>query len=137
MYFLYFFLFFGFVFIVLSLSYLVHPAYQSISKHIKAYQVSKEENKYPTWGMHVRTACGVRIVFLDGAWSFWHLQIACLHQIVWTVCSAQFFFLASKRSRRNRPRRVALVQRTRYDVYRYWYAGMYAYIVTTELVSLG
>ena len=31
--------------------------------------ISKEENMYPTWG----TACGVRVVFLDGAWSSRHL----------------------------------------------------------------
>ena len=58
---------------------------------------------------YARTVCGVRLLFLDGAWSSWHLQIACLHPFVWAVCSVPFFFLVSERSGRNRPRRGALV----------------------------
>ena len=59
--------------------------------------------------MYIRTACSVRALFLDGTWSSWHLQIACLHLTVWTVCSVPFFLLVSERSGRDRPQREALV----------------------------
>ena len=38
----------------------------------RTYGISKEGNKYPTWGMYVRMACSIRVVFLNGAWSSWH-----------------------------------------------------------------
>ena len=53
-------------------------------------------------------ACGVRVIFLHGARSPWHLQVACLHLIVRTVCSVPFFHV-SERSGRNRPLREALI----------------------------
>ena len=33
--------------------------------HTRSYNISKEENQYPTWGMYVRTAC-----------DSWHYQVA-------------------------------------------------------------
>ena len=51
--------------------------------------------------MYVRTACGVRVVFLGGAWSSWHLQIPSLHPTVWAVCSLPFFLVVSERTTRS------------------------------------
>ena len=64
--------------------------------------------------MYVRTACGVRVVFPDGAWGSWHLQVASLHVVllivvVWAVCSVTFVLVVNERSRRNHTRREALV----------------------------
>ena len=70
----------------------------------RRYSISNEGNKYPALGMYVRTACGVRVIFLDGAWSSWHLQIACLHLIVWTVCSVtRYILLPRERASRTEP----------------------------------
>ena len=62
--------------------------------------ISKEENRYPTWGMYVRTACGVRAVFPNRTLSSWHLQIACLHLIARTVCCCciPFSFMSTSAS---------------------------------------
>ena len=70
-----------------------------------------DQNKINTTLPRVCTyvhACGVRIVFLDGAWSSWHLQVACLHLVVWTVCPVPSF-VVSERTGQNRPLREALV----------------------------
>ena len=68
---------------------------------------SKEEHRYRVRTVRTYNTCGVHVGFLDGAWSSWHLQVACLHLIVGTVCSVPFFFLASESSGRNRPLRGA------------------------------
>ena len=47
-------------------------------------------------------ACGVWAVFLNRAWSSWHLQVASLHLSFWAVCSVPSF-LVSERSGQNRP----------------------------------
>ena len=82
--------------------------YVRTASGVRSY-TSKEEKKYPTWVMYVRTACGVRVVFLDGAWSSLHLQVAYLGLPVGAVCSVSFFFLVSERSRQNSPVREGLV----------------------------
>ena len=69
--------FFGFIFIVFAVLLCRGHAFSFVHT---AYQ--KKQISSPTWGLYVRTACGVRVVFLNGAWSSWHLQIPCLHLII-------------------------------------------------------
>ena len=41
-------------------------------------------------------ARGVRVVFLNGAWSSCHLRVVCRHRIVRTVCSVPFPFVSGR-----------------------------------------
>ena len=79
---------FGFIFIVFAV--LLRRAVLPLSyiQHIKR----RKQVLVPYLG-YVRT-----YRMLDGAWSFWHLEIACLHLIVWTVCFVPLFFLVRKRA---------------------------------------
>ena len=74
--------------------------------HKAASQVRADQSTYQK--NYVRTYM-LRPVCFPGAWSSWHLQVACLHLNCWTiyfttsVCYSNAFFLVSERSGWNRP----------------------------------
>ena len=76
---------------------------QKAANQVRADQ-STSEKKY------VRT-CMLRPVCFPGAWSFWHLQVACLHLKCWTIYLLHLsvipilFFLVSEGSGRDHPLR--------------------------------
>ena len=52
----------GFIFIVFAVLLCLCFLFRTCEYRRRAYQVPKEENKYPPWGMYVRTASATRIV---------------------------------------------------------------------------
>ena len=81
-----------------------HGAITPAQKHQTKY-VRADQSTYPKTFVRVR-----RRGCFPGAWSLWHLKVACLHlkcSTIYCICHSNPFFLVSERIGRNRPIRKA------------------------------